>query len=218
MADSNEPKKETVRITLPPRAGSAPPDSNSESVRINLPPRPPGDPAGSTLPPRPPAPPPSIPRPPMAPPLRPTVSAGTPPPPAPPVFSPPSRPAGAIPPPPSRTPVLPPQPPRGVPPPPARVAVPSNYPQPSGHVGPKKETARISILPESGKPSGTVKMAKTQPLLNTPPPVIQRAPVNVTSAVPAVAMIDSIPRALIWALVGGSALTFVIQLWNYFST
>ena len=44
MADPNEPKKETVRITVPPRPETKPPGAESESrdaVRINLPARPP---------------------------------------------------------------------------------------------------------------------------------------------------------------------------------
>ncbi len=47
MADSNEPKKETVRITLPPPAAK-PPDASNESretVRINLPARLPSTPS-----------------------------------------------------------------------------------------------------------------------------------------------------------------------------
>jgi len=44
MDDPNEPKKETVRITVPPRPETKPPGAESESrdaVRINLPARPP---------------------------------------------------------------------------------------------------------------------------------------------------------------------------------
>lgn len=46
MADLNEPKKETVRITLPPRTPTKPASEKKDTVRINLPTRPPG---GGTL-------------------------------------------------------------------------------------------------------------------------------------------------------------------------
>jgi hypothetical protein len=42
MSEPNEPKKETVRITLPPRAPAKPAEAR-ETVRINLPPRPPSN-------------------------------------------------------------------------------------------------------------------------------------------------------------------------------
>ncbi len=42
MADLNEPKKETVRITLPPPAPPNPAESDKETARITLPSRPPG--------------------------------------------------------------------------------------------------------------------------------------------------------------------------------
>src|SRR3954447_16525025 len=43
MADQNEPKKETVRITLPPRPAGQPPapSTGRDTVRINMPARPP---------------------------------------------------------------------------------------------------------------------------------------------------------------------------------
>src|SRR5439155_17203355 len=41
MAEANEPKKETVRITLPPRRGDAAEREEDDTVRINLPSRPP---------------------------------------------------------------------------------------------------------------------------------------------------------------------------------
>jgi len=46
MADSNEPKKETVRITVspPPSSPSSAPGESRETVRIHLPSRPPANP------------------------------------------------------------------------------------------------------------------------------------------------------------------------------
>src|SRR6478735_11762014 len=41
MAEANQPKKETVRITLPPRRGDAVAPQDDDIVRINLPARPP---------------------------------------------------------------------------------------------------------------------------------------------------------------------------------
>src|SRR5207237_354756 len=41
MAEASEPKKETVRITLPPRRGDAVAPEEDDMVRINLPSRPP---------------------------------------------------------------------------------------------------------------------------------------------------------------------------------
>jgi hypothetical protein len=49
MAESNQPKKETVRIALPTDAPSS--ESSAESARINLPARPPVDAPGATSPP-----------------------------------------------------------------------------------------------------------------------------------------------------------------------
>src|ERR1700681_656378 len=64
MADLNEPKKETVRVTLPPRPAKTPGGGDSrDTVRIKLPVRPPS----SSFPARPEAVPPKPPPPPPAP-------------------------------------------------------------------------------------------------------------------------------------------------------
>jgi hypothetical protein len=80
--------------------------------------------------------------------------------------------------------------------------------------GPKKETARITVLP---KPTPTaapaINMTKTQPLLVHPAAGVQAAPVVITSR--PLAPIESIPRSLCWTLVGISAVIFLIQIWNY---
>lgn len=85
---------------------------------------------------------------------------------------------------------------------------------------PKKETARISLVPDAppAPVAAPVNMKKTQPLLKTPLPTAQPAPV-MTVANPAIIgdAIEAIPRPLLWAILAGSALTFLIQAWNYFS-
>jgi hypothetical protein len=78
--------------------------------------------------------------------------------------------------------------------------------------GPKKETARISVLP---RPTPTaapaINMTKTQPLLIHPAGTV--APVVITSK--PLAPVDAIPRSLAWGLLGVSAAIFLIQIWNY---
>jgi len=203
MSNQNEPKKETVRITpLPPPTGTpAKKAETKETVRINLPSRPP--PLGS----REPAsggevempPPPVLARPPGAtstdspafrpPPSPPAIPSAAPPLPAVPsaVRSPASSPVSATPP------FLDIEP-----------ASPANVPQ--------QETARVPTR----KMTRTVRMAKTQPLMAMPLSAAQAAPVKVADSPPE-AIIDSIPTPFCWALLGVSAVTFLIQLWTYFS-
>ena len=106
-------------------------------------------------------------------------------------------------------------------------AAPSNYPGSAAQGGPKKETARISILPDRAAPAAPAKMAKTQPLITAPEAKAPAAPVKIAppaAGVPIVPPgveltgIDAIPRPLVWAVFGISAVTFLIQIWNYFST
>ena len=79
---------------------------------------------------------------------------------------------------------------------------------------PKKETARISILPKpAATPAPAINMTKTQPLLVHPPAAVPAAPVIITSK--PLAPFDAIPRPLCWAVLGISALIFLIQIWNY---
>ena len=178
MADSPEPKKETVRITLPPRP-SAPaegcpgPRSGDGSHQYAGPS--PGQwrtTAATTRPDastwrR------SAARPPMA-------HAPIPPAPAKPVMPPPLfkgkpvAPGGGQPP---STPLLPKTPPPSALP--ATSAASANCPSP----GPKKETARITVLPDPPpKPAGgPVQMKKTQPLSTMPEPVAPVSPIKVDS-------------------------------------
>jgi hypothetical protein len=82
------------------------------------------------------------------------------------------------------------------------------------HRGPKKETARISVLPRPAPVAApAINMTKTQPLLIHPAGTVPAAPVVITSR--PVAPVDAVPRSLAWGLVGISGLIFLIQIWNY---
>lgn len=226
MADQSEPKKETVRITLPPPPGSSPPGNGDsrETVRINvaspadeevapardptrkfpLPPRPPAFPSSANSAVRPPAPPA-----------------------VPPKAPPPAAPAG-------QQNTLPPRP-RVLPPlkrvlPPAKSAVtaaPVQYPGSAAQSAPKKETARINILPEPSR-APTVKMSKTQPLLTVPAPAapttaapVARPAITPQSAPAKLAVPASLagaPVILLWIACALSAVALLIQIWNYFAS
>jgi hypothetical protein len=187
MADPKEPKKETVRITLPPRAASsAPPVSTPrDTVRINLPARPPSN-GGLPRPPAPASPPPPVA--PSVPAFRPPSST--------PAFSAPGASTQAA------SALRAPEP----------MAEPPSAPSP----GPKKETARISILPDPPKPSGSVQMKKTQPLISMPE---VKSPISPVTVAPreSESVLENIPMSLCWTLVGGSALILLIQIWTYIS-
>ena len=80
--------------------------------------------------------------------------------------------------------------------------------------GPKNETARISVLPTpspASKPS--VNMTKTQPLLIRPAGDVQPAPLLISSK--PLDAFELIPRSFCWGLFGIAALIFLIQIWNY---
>lgn len=196
MADSKEPKKETVRITLPPRGT---PQGNAEgrdTVRINLPARPP---SSAPL-----TPPPSsgpVARPP-------TAHAPLPPAPSAPVTPPPSaptsiRPPSAIPPRPAPAPAT------------ATAAVPDFEIPQSPPLAPKKETARITLLPDPPKPPPSVQMKKTQPLITMPESKMETAPINLATEEPE-AVVDLVPMWLCWTVLAASAVILLIQIWNYF--
>jgi len=158
MADSNEPKKETVRITVTPKPEStASTPSMRETVRIHLPTRPPANP--------------------------------------------PAEPADS------------PSPMRAA----AAAAMPAPMPP---HVSPKKETARITVLPDPpAKPA--VQMKKTQPLIDLPKIETPTTTVTVTPQPqpqpPPQISLDQIPMSLCWALLGVSATILILQIWNYLS-
>lgn len=105
---------------------------------------------------------------------------------------------------------------------------PTNYPGAGGQSGPKKETARISILPEPVTPRApTVKMTKTQPLIAAPQAKVHSAPVSVAKVPAATAastgisdlvdLLDTVPMPVCWIIFGISSLTLLIQIWNYVS-
>jgi hypothetical protein len=151
MADSNEPKKETVRIIVAPQPSSPPsaPAESRDTVRIHLPTRPPANP--------------------------------------------PTAPAD------SRS--------------PARAAA-AAMPAPMTTHAPKKETARITVLPDPlAKPA--VQMKKTQPLIDLP--AIETPSTTVTVTPEPQLGIDQIPMPLCWALLAVSAAILILQIWNYLS-
>ncbi len=202
MAEANEPKKETVRITLPPRRGDAAAPEEDDTVRINLPSRPPTSeppPTAAPLVPKPGNVP--IPRPPGIPAPRtvlppPPPAATTPPPPPPATKTPLPRPSGTI----------------------AAASAPVPAPRPAPATTPlTKETARISVLPDPPKPV-SAKMSKTQPLITaTATPVAPpTAPVTIAPAAPQ-PVLNTIPMPLCWGLVSVSAAILIIEIWNYIS-
>lgn len=208
MAEAKEPKKETVRIKLPPRhAGDASNSNNRdrETVRINLPPRAPNNFAGAAPTPKPPPIPPS----PVA---RTTELPGLGQSPKPPSFPMPSIVESV--PSPTHSPSISEEM--------AEAPLPALAPAPKAPItsvptaGPKKETARIATMPEARPSPPTVKMSKTQPLITAPDPLRETAPILVEPG-DANDVIESIPVPLCWALLAVSALLFIIQLWTYFS-
>ena len=186
-----------------------PNEPEKENVHIALPPQPVAKPGADTrsrdtvriqLPPRQPSNkvPPSFPTEPSDPP---ELSAAPSPPP-PPVFSPEL---------PTKIPI--PEPDPGTPPPVS--AAPD-----LASLGPKKETARIALMPEPpARPAPAVQMKKTQPLIPMPQITPQTAPVAVapTEKAKGNAMMDAIPMPTCWTLLAGSAVILIIQIWTYFS-
>jgi hypothetical protein len=81
---------------------------------------------------------------------------------------------------------------------------------------PKKETVRISVLPEAPtKPA--VEMKKTQVLIDLPVVKAPTTRVTVAPAPQSVSRINEVPMPLCWALFAVSAATLLIQIWNYLS-
>jgi len=189
MADPTEPKKETVRIPVtPPHAAQSP--EAPDTVRITLPTRPLAS-----------APPPANP-----------PGAGTP---RPPIAKP------LIPPAPNK----PVQTPRSVPPPlppdaKSSATAPNAASAPSPATPPpvslKKETARVTVLPDRAPAPASVQMKKTQPLTDMPA-AAAAAVTPVAVARETAGIIDQLPTTLCWALVGLSAVILIIQILNYIS-
>jgi hypothetical protein len=104
--------------------------------------------------------------------------------------------------------------------PPAPATAPSPVPanvSAASSTGPKKETARIAMLPNSDpKASPTMEIKETQPLITLPEIARQNAPITVARR-DASAIVDAMPKLLCWALLGVSAVILIIQIWNYLS-
>jgi hypothetical protein len=80
--------------------------------------------------------------------------------------------------------------------------------------GPKKDTARISILPRPAAAAApAINLTKTQPLLIHPAGSTPAAPAVITSR--PLAPRDAIPRSLAWTVFAVAAVIFLIQIWNY---
>ena len=76
---------------------------------------------------------------------------------------------------------------------------------------PKKETARISRMPDlPSRPLPPVQMKKTQPLIAMPRTASKKASI-------AVAPVEKGAKPLYWVLLGVSALILIIQIWTYLS-
>jgi len=75
----------------------------------------------------------------------------------------------------------------------------------------KKETARVSLVPEPpSKSLPTVQMKKTQPLIPLPEAAARNASISVAPVEQ-----TTIPMALCWTLLGVSAIILIIQIWMY---
>jgi hypothetical protein len=87
----------------------------------------------------------------------------------------------------------------------------------AGSPEPKKETARIALLPDPRpKALPAVQMKKAQPLVTTPEITLQ-TPALAVAMKDTGAMVDAIPMPLCWTLVGVSTVILIIQIWTYFS-
>ena len=92
-------------------------------------------------------------------------------------------------------------------------------PAPVTTSSPKKETARITVLPDPPAKS-PVQMKKTQPLIDLP--AMEKPATTVTVApapVPTTTQpwVDQVPMPLCWGLVAVSAAILILQIWNYLS-
>jgi hypothetical protein len=117
---------------------------------------------------------------------------------------------------PTRPPANPPSTPADSPSP-ERVAA-AAMPSPITASAPKKETARITVLPDP-QPKPAVQMKKTQSLIDLP---AMETPATTITLTPEPApkpqlRIDQIPMPLCWALLASSAATLILQIWNYVS-
>jgi len=201
-------KAETIRITLPPKPEQ--PTAKRETVRINLPGKPASTPAPGGAPKK------ETTKIPPADAMTPPPAAGkpfVPPPPKPPMGSGALKPVSGINPPP-KPPSLGGKPtvPLKPAPAPSSVAKPvasgiNAPPEPVTQkaASPKKETARITLPPEGGKPAlpkATIKMQQTQPLVKQPAASSQSSlqPVAQLSTAMAAAPAEAEPDGLVGVL------------------
>jgi hypothetical protein len=228
MAESNEPKKETVRINLPSRSPGTGPTEDRDTARIDLPAESPREssqapaaPAARSAPPLARSPLPPLPSEAVAPPRRivppPPMPVSTPKPPGVPAPAPRRFPA---PPPPVSASVPPPSPVSKTPAPQVPVAAPGAQPKKETSrldtaLEPKKETSRINLVPDQGTKS--VGMSKTQPLVTVTATPVSPPPAPVRVAAEPASIITSIPVGLCWALVAISAAILIIEIWTYIS-
>lgn len=225
-------KAETIRITLPPKPDQ--PTAKRETVRINLPGKPAATPGAGSAPKKETTKIPPVSEAPAAPP----TGAGkpfVPPPPKPPspVGSGAMKPISGVTPPP-KPPSLGAKPtvPLKPTPPPASVAKPASGSNPAVEpvtqraAAPKKETARITLPPESGKPAlpkATVKMQQTQPLVKQPAASVASAsslqPVPTFAAAAVGAPVEAEPDSMVNILSIAALLISLISLglvfWAY---
>ena len=190
MADPNEPEKENVRTALPPQPVTKAPGTDTRSRDTVRIQLPPRQPSNKV--------PLSSPTQPPVPPQTPAAQSLPPPP----IFS--SAP-------PTEIPALDPEPSA-----PPMVSAAPDLTAP----GPKKETARIALMPEPpARPAPAVQMKKTQPLIAMPHTTSQNAPIAVapTEKAKGSAMMDAIPMSTCWTVLAGSAVILIIQIWTYFS-
>jgi hypothetical protein len=83
--------------------------------------------------------------------------------------------------------------------------------------GPKKETARIAVLPDPRLTAlPAIQMKKAQPLVAMPEITLQ-TPTLTVAMKDTSAMIDAIPMPLCWMLLGVSTVILIIQIWTYIS-
>ncbi len=83
-------------------------------------------------------------------------------------------------------------------------------------LGPKKETARVTVSPAPAP--AAVQMKKTQPLISMPLATAASSEVTPVTVAPEAATIaDKLPIPLCWTLVSISALILIIQILNYIS-
>jgi hypothetical protein len=91
-------------------------------------------------------------------------------------------------------------------------------PAPMTMHSPKKETTRMTVLPDPpAKP--VVEMKKTQPLIDLPAVEAPATRVTVAPRIESqpVSKIDEMPMPLCWGLLGVSAAILILQIWNYLS-